>query len=112
MPPRIDGIYELGHVLYVLDGDAYGFARGDIARVECFWTFGDLHSSEAGFVFRLHDGRRAHVLLEHTHAFEQIEDLRVDVALLSGEDLPPLPQLTPVSAWTFDTAHLERMLGG
>ena len=35
LPPRkrptIDGIYELGHVLYTLDPASHGFAREDIA---------------------------------------------------------------------------------
>ncbi len=111
MPPRsIEGIYELGHVLYALDAESHGFACGDIARVEGFWTFGDMHSSEAGFVLRLKDGRRAHVELLHTHAFEQVEDLRIEVAFLAGEGLPPLPPDAPVTAWSSDTVHLDRVL--
>jgi hypothetical protein len=109
---HIDGIYELGHVLYALDADTHGFARGDIDRVECYWTFGDLHSSSAGFILRLRDGRRAWVELLHTHAFEQQEDLRIDVAYLAAD--AALPVLNnphaPVEAWSFETAHLDRML--
>jgi hypothetical protein len=110
--PRIDGIYELGHVLYALDAGTHGFTRGDIERVECFWTFGELHSSSAGFILRLRDGRRAWVELLHTHAFEQEEDFRIDVAYLSPD--ARLPALNnphaPVEAWSFDTAHLDRVL--
>jgi hypothetical protein len=110
-PPRIDGIYELGHVLYVLDAESHGFAARDIERVEGFWTFGDMHSSEAGFVLRLRDGRRAHAELLHTHAFEQVEDLRIEVAFVSGDqDFPPLPSDAPVSGWSSDAAHLDRVL--
>lgn len=108
--PRIDGIYELGHVLYVLDAQSHGFAPPDIERVEGFWTFGDWHGSSAGFVLRLKDGRRAHVELLHTHAFEQVEDLRIEVAFLPDPGLPPLPPDAPVSAWSSDAAHLDRLL--
>ena len=112
MPPSIDGIYELGHVLYALDADTHGFARGDIARVERFWTFGDLHSSEAGFVFHLRDGRRAYVDFEHTHAYEQVEDFRIDVEFLAPDQAHPIldrPGQSP-AAWSTDTARLDRML--
>jgi hypothetical protein len=112
MPPRrIEGIYELGHVLYALDAESHGFGRGDIERVECFWTFDDLHSSEAGFVLRLRDQRRAYIELLHTHAFEQVEDLRIDVAFLSDADLPAIssPQAAACE-WSHDTQHLDRVL--
>jgi hypothetical protein len=113
MPPRrIDGIYELGHVLYALDAQSHGFARGDIERIESFWTFSDLHSSEAGFVLRLRDRRRAYVELLHTHAFEQVEDLRIDAAFLPDD--PDLPAISSPNAaaceWSHDTAHLDRVI--
>jgi hypothetical protein len=110
--PRIDGIYELGHVLYALAVESHGFGRDDIRHVECFWTFSDMHSSEAGFVLRLTGGRRAYVELLHTHAFEQVEDLRVDAAFVADE--PELPAIsTPNAAaceWSHETAHLDRVV--
>jgi hypothetical protein len=110
--PRINGVYELGHVLYILDADSHGFARDDVERIECFWTFGDMHGSAAGFVLILRDGRRAYVDFLHWHAFEQDEDFRIDVQLLSDDQ--SLPALSaphePVDGWSFETAHLDRVL--
>ena len=110
--PRIDGLYELGHVLYALTQEAHGFAAGDIAHVESFWTFGDMHSSSAGFVVALKDGRRAYIDLQHWHAFEQDEDFRIQVSFLGdGQDLPVLSRTQePVGGWSSQTAHLERAL--
>ena len=115
MPPlsrsRIDGIYELGHVLYALDAESHGFARGDIARVERYWTFSDMHSSSAGFVLGLKDGRRVYVGLQHWHAFEQVEDFRIDVAFLAdAPSLPELPPGEPIGGWSAETAHLGRVI--
>ena len=109
--PQIAGLYELGHVLYALDAESHGFARGDIAGVERYWSFGDLHSSAAGFVLKLRNGRRAYAELQHTHAYEQVEDFRVDVMLLDGTEDPPMPArpLEP-RVWSNDTAHLNRRL--
>ena len=111
--PRITGIYELGHVLYTLDAESHGFARDDIAGVERYWSFGDYHSSAAGFVLRLRDGRRAYAELQHTHAYEQVEDFRVDIVPLDGDEPPPQPArpLEP-RVWSDDTAHLDRVLAG
>src|SRR5215470_10107954 len=108
--PRIDGLYELGHVLYALDAAAHGFSRGDIAAVECFWTLSDLHSSAAGFVLRLGDGRRAYVDFLHWHGFEQEEDFRIEVAFLEpGQEKPTLsPRSQPPGGWVAETAHLNR----
>ncbi len=114
MKPRIDGMYEFGHALYALDSEIHGFARGDIERVERFWTFSDMHSSTAGFVVRLRHGSRAYIDFKHWHPFEQVEDFRIDVYGLEGEaSLPEFasPQ-EPVGRWLTDTAHLERMLAG
>ncbi len=109
--PRIDGIYELGHVLYALDAESHGFAKGDIDRVECFWTLSEMHSSTAGFVLRLRDGRRAYVDFEHTHGFEQEEDFRIEVEFLAeGQLLPATGE--PPSGWSDDTARLNRRLAG
>lgn len=112
--PRIDGLYELGHVFYLLDADAHGYGRADVALVEYFWTFGDMHSSWAGFVLALHDGRRAHVDFLHWHGFEQDEDLRIEVAFLAGSQPPPSPSSSqhPTGVWSLDAAHLNRMLSG
>ncbi len=111
--PRIDGIFELGHVLYALDAESHGFARGDIAGVERYWTFSDMHSSSAGFVLALKGGRRAYVGLQHWHAFEQVEDFRIDVAFLAGaHSLPALPPGEPVGGWLTETAHLGRAIAG
>jgi hypothetical protein len=111
--PTIAGIYELGHVLYTLDVRSHGFAREDIATVERYWTFGDLHSSAAGFVLRLKDGRRAYAELQHTHAYEQVEDFRVDIVPLDGGEDPPQPArpLEP-RVWSDETAHLDRVIAG
>jgi hypothetical protein len=105
--PHIEGVYELGHVLHVLDADSHGFARTHIEQVECFWTFGDMHGSQAGFVLRLHDGRRAHIAFAHWHAYEQDEDFRIDVTFLPADVLPDPGEGT---AWIFETAHLGRRL--
>ncbi len=109
----IDGIYELGHVLHVLDAELHGFSRGDIERVECFWTFGDLHQSTAGFVLALRDGRRAYVDFLHWHAFEQEEDFRIEVEFLPSDQ--PYPTLgspqEPLGGWSSNTAPFNKLLG-
>ncbi len=111
MTPRIDGLFELGHVLYALDAESHGFANSDIERVERFWTFSDMHSSSAGFVFALRDGGCAYVDFRHWHAFEQDEDFRIQVSLLAADDrTPALPAGEPAGGWSTDTAHLDRMV--
>lgn len=111
---RVEGVYELGHALHVLDGEVHGFSRSDIARVERFWTFGDLHTSSAGFVLRLLDGRRAYLDFQHWHAFEQDEDFRIDVELLNGETTLPMfasPE-QPLGGWSAETSHLDKIFAG
>ncbi len=110
--PRIDGIVELGHVLYALDRERDGFGAPDIARVESYWIFADMHSSAAGFVLALSDGRRAYVDFQHWHAFEQDEDFRIQVSFLAeGEARPLLSKMQePVAEWSSETAHLDRMV--
>jgi hypothetical protein len=110
--PRIQGLYELGHVLDVLDADLHGFVRGDIERVESFWTFGDLHESAAGFVLVLRDGRRAYVDFLHWHAFEQNEDFRIETEFLPGDQPHPAVSspLLPPPEWSSDTGHLGKLL--
>lgn len=105
---RIAGVYELGHVLHVLDAMTHGFGPDDIARIECFWTAGDMHDSHAGFIFRLADGRRTHAVFQHWHAFEQEEDFRVDIAFLPDD--AGLPETGEEEPWSFETAHLARRL--
>jgi hypothetical protein len=113
---RIRGIYELGHALYALDADSHGFARSDIEQVECFWSYSDMHSSSAGFVLRLHDGRRAHVDFLHWHGFEQDEDFRIEVEFLPRDQVHPTFPSSPDRApwppggWSSGTSHLNRML--
>jgi hypothetical protein len=110
---RIDGVYELGHVLYALDAETNGFARGDIERVECFWHSGDMHSSAAGFVLRLRDGRRAYVDFLHWHGFEQDEDFRIEVEFLARDRPLPSPRSPapwPPVAWSDDASHLDKVL--
>jgi hypothetical protein len=112
---RIDGVYELGHVLYALDADTNGFARSDVERVERFWHSGDMHSSTAGFVLQLRDGRRVYVDFLHWHGFEQDEDFRVEVEFLEpGQTLPSPrgPAQGRTVAWSTDAAHLDKMLAG
>jgi hypothetical protein len=110
----IQGVYELGHVLHVVDRDLHGFSRNDIDRVEYFWTFGDLHQSSAGFVLGLSDGRRAYVDFLHWHAFEQVEDFRIEVEFLpEGQAHPDFSSPDePLGGWSSDTAHLAKVLGG
>jgi hypothetical protein len=109
---QVQGIYELGHVLHVLDAGLHGFSRDDIVRVERFWTFGDLHESAAGFVLALRDGRRAYVDFLHWHAFEQNEDFRIETEFLPSDQLHPAlsSPLLPPPEWSSDTAHLGRLL--
>ncbi len=109
MTPRIDGLFELGHVLYALDAESHGFAKSDILRVERFWTFSDMHSSSAGFVFALKDGGRVYVDFRHWHAFEQDEDFRIQVSFLIGGGLPELTS-PPLGGWLIETGHLDRMV--
>ena len=108
----VRGVYELGHVLHVLDAGVDGFSRGDIERVECFWDFGDMHHSEAGFVLGLRDGRRVYVDFRHWHGFEQDEDFRIEVEFLNDGEAHPAFSLPhePVGGWSFDTAHLAKAL--
>lgn len=110
---RIDGLYEFGHVLDVLDRDTHGFAPADLQRIEAFWTFSEMDSSSAGFVAVLRDGRRAYVDFLHWHGFEQDEDFRVATEFLpEGEPLPrrSRPAPWPPGEWSFAPAHLDRML--
>jgi len=115
---HIRGFYELGHVLHIVDPDTHGFGRVDIESAERFWAFGDMHSSAAGFVLRLRDGRRAYVDFLHWHGFEQDEDFRIEVEMLEGDALPtaplrePLPgdEPWPPGGWSGETAHLDRLL--
>ena len=113
-PPRVDGVYELGHALHVLDGEVHGFSRSDIERVERFWTFSDLHTSSAGFVLCLRDGRRTYIDFQHWHAFEQDEDFRIEVEFLDGE--ATLPTFTspdePLGGWSGETSHLNKVFAG
>ncbi|MCX7365593.1 MAG: hypothetical protein NTV97_27735 [Alphaproteobacteria bacterium] len=110
--PTVRGLYELGHVLHVLDAGVDGFSRSDIERVECFWDFGDMHHSEAGFVLGLRDGRRVYVDFRHWHGFEQDEDFRIEIEFLSdGQAYPGFSSPhEPVGGWSFDTAHLGKVL--
>lgn len=113
---RIRGFYEFGHALHVLDGEAHGFGRADINRVESFWAFGDMHSSAAGFVLKLGDGRRAYVDFLHWHGFEQDEDFRIEIEFLSPDQARPAPRPGeptpwPPSEWSTETEHLNRVLG-
>ena len=115
---RIRGFYELGHALDVLDGESHGFVPADIARVERYWAYGDMHDSMAGFVLRLRDGRRAYGEFVHWHGFEQDEDFRIDVELLAGDEVPSTPLREPIDpsapwppgGWSDETAHLDRLL--
>lgn len=112
---RIRGFYELGHALHVLDPGTHAFGRIDIDRVESFWAFGDMHSSAAGFVLGLRDGRRAYVDFLHWHGFEQDEDFRIEVEFLSpGQTLPGPPSGQPTpwppGGWSTETDHLDRVL--
>ena len=108
----IKGVYELGHALHLLDADHHGFARSDIERVECFWTFGDLDTSSAGFLLRLRDGRRAYLDFLHWHAFEQDEDFRIEIEFLPHNQRYPAFASAdePMGGWSFDTSHLKKQL--
>jgi len=113
-PGRVDGVYELGHALHVLDGEVHGFSRSDIERVERFWTFGDLHTSSAGFVLRLRDGRRAYLDFQHWHAFEQDEDFRIEIEFLDDDTALPVfmsPE-EPLGGWAGETSHLNKVFAG
>ncbi len=113
---RIRGLYELGHVLYALDAGAHGLSRVDIERVECFWTLSEMHSSSAGFVLRLRDGRRAYLDFLHWHGFEQEEDFRIEVEFLPRDQATPASPSPhdrapwPPGGWSSETAHLNRVL--
>jgi hypothetical protein len=115
---QIRGFYEFGHTLDVLDAESHGFAPTDIAHVDRFWAFGDMHDSSAGFVLQLRDGRHAYAEFQHWHGFEQDEDFRIDVEMLDGDALPtaplrePLPgdEPWPPGGWSGETAHLDRLL--
>ena len=114
---RIRGFYEFGHALHVLDADTHDFSRSDIEHVECFWTFGDMHGSSAGFVLRLRDGRRVYLDFLHWHGFEQDEDFRIEVEFLSRDQVHPAPPAPrdrmpwPPGDWSSETSHLNRVLG-
>ena len=113
MAARIDGLYELGHALHVLDGEIHGFSRGDIERVERFWTFGDMHASAAGFILRLRDGRRAYLDFQHWHAFEQDEDFRIETEFLDSAELPHFSSPDEsLRTWSDETSHLNKVLAG
>lgn len=115
---QIRGFYEFGHTLDVLDAKSHGFAPDDVAHVDRFWAYGDMHDSSAGFVLLLHDGRQAYAEFLHWHGFEQDEDFRIDVEILERGELPtaplkePLPgsEPWPPGGWSDETAHLDRLL--
>lgn len=108
----IQGVYELGHALHVLDADTHGFHRGDVEAVECFWTYSEMDQSLAGFVLQLRDRRRAYLDFHHWHGFEQEEDFRIEVAFLrEGQRHPAFaPSDDPPGGWSSDTGHLGKML--
>ncbi len=113
MTQRIDGYYELGHALDVLDADTHSFSRDDMEHVERFWSFSEMDSSSAGFVVALRDGRRAYIDFLHWHGFEQDEDFRITASFLASGQAFPLPQGPspwPPSDWSDDTSHLDRLL--
>ena len=115
---QILGFYEFGHTLDVLDADSHGFTPADVAHVDRFWAYGDMHDSSAGFVLQLGDGRHAYVEFLHWHGFEQDEDFRIDVEMLEGDEVPSTPLREPVDpsapwppgGWSAETAHLDRLL--
>lgn len=115
---QILGFYEFGHTLDVLDADSHGFTPADVAHVDRFWAYGDMHDSSAGFVLQLRDGRHAYVEFLHWHGFEQDEDFRIDVEMLEGDEVPSTPLREPVDPsapwppgdWSAETAHLDRLL--
>lgn len=115
---QIHGFYEFGHTLDVLDADSHGFTPADVAHVDRFWAYGDMHDSSAGFVLQLRDGRHAYVEFLHWHGFEQDEDFRIDVEMLEGDEVPSTPLREPVDpsapwppgGWSAETAHLDRLL--
>jgi hypothetical protein len=112
---RIRGFYELGHALHILDADTHGFGPADIERVESFWAFGDMHSSAAGFVLKLRDGRRPYVDFLHWHGFEQDEDFRIEIELLPPGQAHPTPRPHdalpwPPGEWSSETTHLDRVI--
>jgi hypothetical protein len=112
---RVRGFYEWGHVLHILDAETQGFGRADIESVESFWAFGDMHSSAAGFVLQLRDGRRPYIDFLHWHGFEQDEDFRIEVEFLPSGQAHPAPRPHdelpwPPGEWSSETVHLHRLL--
>ena len=115
---QIRGFYEFGHTLDVLDAESHGFTPADVAHVDRFWAYGDMHDNSAGFVLQLRDGRHAYAEFLHWHGFEQDEDFRIDVEMLKDGALPtaplkePLPgaEPWPPGGWSAETAHLDRLL--
>jgi hypothetical protein len=73
-----------------------------------------MHTSSAGFVLRLRDGRRAYLDFQHWHAFEQDEDFRIEIEFLDGETA--LPTFTspdePFGGWSDETSHLNKVFAG
>lgn len=113
MTQRLDGFYELGHVLDVVDVDLHSFSRRDMACVERFWSFSEMDSSSAGFVFRLRDNRRVYVDFLHWHGFEQDEDFRIEVEILPEGQTSPSPRGPapwPPAPWSAEVAHLDKVL--
>ena len=100
--------------MHVLDAEVHGFSASDIERVERFWTFSELHTSSAGFVLRLRDGRRAYLDFQHWHAFEQDEDFRIEIEFLDGEaTLPAFASPDePLGGWSNETFHLNKVFAG
>jgi len=99
--------------MHVLDAEVHGFSASDIERVERFWTFSELHTSSAGFVLRLRDGRRAYLDFQHWHAFEQDEDFRIEVEFLAGTALPAFASADePIGGWSDETSHLNKVFAG
>ncbi|MBP6769083.1 MAG: hypothetical protein KA171_14990 [Reyranella sp.] len=115
---QIRGFYEFGHTLDVLNADSHGFSPADVAHVDRFWAYGDMHDSSAGFVIQLRDGRHAYVEFLHWHGFEQDEDFRIDVEMLEDQEAPSAPLREPIDpsapwppgGWSAETAHLDRLL--
>ena len=72
-----------------------------------------MHTSSAGFVLRLRDGRRAYLDFQHWHAFEQDEDFRIEIEFLDGAALPTFASPEePIGGWSDETSHLNKVFSG
>jgi len=84
--PHNVGIYELQTALFtLLDGDL-DFLPQDVEHIESFWLLIEWGHSSAGFIMRLMDGRRVHLMC---NIAQKEDETGIESVDLEVEEVPP-----------------------